>query len=197
MPLLLTEDQNLMARTARSFVAKNAPTSRLRALREDPLGFDLELWKRMAELGWTRLPFSEAAGGLGLGLADVVCLTEELGRGLMTEPYLPTVLLVGELVARAGTDEQKARILLPLIAGESHVPLAHAERGSRFDVHHVETRARDTPAGVVITGEKAASARRTRRRHVHRPRAYGRRSRPTPRACRCFWRPGTRTAWRS
>jgi alkylation response protein AidB-like acyl-CoA dehydrogenase len=154
MPLLLTEDQNLLVKTARSFVAKNAPTSRLRALREDPLGFDAELWKRMAELGWTGLPFTEADGGLGLGFADVVCLTEELGRGLLTEPYLSTVLLAGQLLARAGTAAQKAEHLTPLIAGESHVALAYSERGSRFELERVDTRAVSTPAGFVLTGEK-------------------------------------------
>ena len=154
MPLVLNEDQKLLAETARGFVQKNAPLSRLRALRDDPLGFDAALWKKMAELGWTSLPFSEADGGLGLGVADVICLTEELGRGLMTEPYLATVLLSGQLLANAGTPEQKAAHLAPLLTGEAHVALAHAERNSRFSLHHVETRAVSGSDGVLISGEK-------------------------------------------
>jgi alkylation response protein AidB-like acyl-CoA dehydrogenase len=154
MPLVLNEDQKLLGETAKGFVSKNAPTSRLRKLRDDPLGFDPALWKRMAELGWTSLPFPESEGGLGLGMADVVCLTEELGRGLVTEPYLSTVLLSGQLLARAGTAEQKAEHLAPLIAGESHVALAHAEQGSRFALRRVDTRAEHATDGIVLSGEK-------------------------------------------
>jgi alkylation response protein AidB-like acyl-CoA dehydrogenase len=153
MPLVLNEDQKLLADTAKSFVQKHAPVSRLRALRDDPLGFDPALWKRMAELGWTGLPFPEAEGGLGLGIADVVCLTEELGRGLMTEPYLSTVLVSGQLLANHGTPEQKAAHLAPLIAGEAHVALALSEPSSRFAVH-VETRAVSTSDGFALSGEK-------------------------------------------
>jgi acyl-CoA dehydrogenase len=154
MPLVLNEDQKLLADTAKSFVQKNAPLSRLRNLRDDSLGFDPGLWRKMAELGWTSLPFSEADGGLGLGMADVICLTEELGRGLMTEPYLATVLLAGQLLSSAGTAEQKAAHLAPLLEGAAHVALAHTERNSRFSLHHVETRAASTEDAVVITGEK-------------------------------------------
>jgi acyl-CoA dehydrogenase len=154
MPLVLNEDQKLLADTAKSFVQKHAPLSRLRKLRDDPLGFDPALWKQMAELGWTSLPFSEAEGGLGLGVADIVCLTEELGRGLLTEPYLSTVLVCGTLLSESGSAEQKSAHLAPLIAGESHVALAYAERNTRFALHQVATRAESTADGVLISGEK-------------------------------------------
>jgi len=154
MALVLNEDQKLLAETAKSFAAKGAPVSRLRKLREDALGFDPELWKRMAELGWTGLPFPEADGGLGLGLADVVCLTEELGRTLMTEPYLSTVLVAGQLLASAGTEQQKAAHLAPLIAGESHVALAHAERTTRAALDGIETTVQSAGSDLLISGEK-------------------------------------------
>jgi alkylation response protein AidB-like acyl-CoA dehydrogenase len=155
MQLVLNEDQTMLARTALEFVAKNAPAARIRALRDSEAGFDGAIWQQIVALGWTAIPFSEADGGLGLGLADVVCVTEALGRGLVTEPYLSNVLLAGGLLAAAGTKEQKAELLGPLIAGEEHIALAHVERHSRFDPFRVELHAEPTPGGYRLSGEKA------------------------------------------
>ena len=71
MPLALTEDQALLARTANEFVAASAPIARLRKLRDtrDERGYALDRLARMAELGWTAIPFSEQDGGLGMGFA--------------------------------------------------------------------------------------------------------------------------------
>ena len=155
MQLVLNDDQAMLARTALEFVAKNAPAARVRAVRDTEAGFDPAIWRQMVGLGWTAIPFAEADGGLGLGLAEVVCVTEALGRGLMTEPYLSNVLLAGGLLAAAGTKEQKAHLLAPLIAGEKHVALAHVESHSRFDPLAVELRAEPTSAGHRLSGEKA------------------------------------------
>ena len=53
--LVLTEDQDLLAKTANDFVRQHAPISRTRAQRDsgDPTGFSKALWQQMAELGWT------------------------------------------------------------------------------------------------------------------------------------------------
>src|SRR5579862_5401931 len=138
MQLVLNDDQTMLARTAREFVTKNAPAARVRAVRDSDAGFDPAIWQQMVALGWTAIPFSDADGGLGLGLADVICVTEALGRGLVTEPYLSNVLLAGGLLAAAGTKEQKAQLLAPLIAGEAHFALAHVESHSRFDPFRIE-----------------------------------------------------------
>jgi alkylation response protein AidB-like acyl-CoA dehydrogenase len=155
MQLVLNDDQAMLARTALEFVAKNAPAARVRTVRDTEAGFDPAVWQQMVGLGWTAIPFAEADGGLGLGLAEVVCVTEALGRGLMTEPYLSNVLLAGGLLAAAGTKAQKADVLAPLIAGEKHVALAHVESHSRFDPLAVELPAEPTSAGHRLSGEKA------------------------------------------
>ena len=154
MQLVLTDDQSMLTETARGFSARACPTSRIRRLRDDPTGFDRDVWRQIAELGWTAAPFAEEDGGLGLGLADIVCITEALGRGLATEPYLSTVLLGGLLVARAGSAEQKAALLQPMIAGGLHLALAHQEPTARFDPFHVTSRAEPTESGFRVTGEK-------------------------------------------
>ncbi len=155
--LALTEDQATLARTAAAFATERSPLARLRKLREAPdaLGYSREIWSEMARLGWTGIPFAEADGGAGLGLAEVVLVTEALGRCLVPEPFVASVMLAGQALALAGTDSQRASSLLPLIAGESVIALALYERGTRYDAHRVATRAEKAPAGGYrITGTK-------------------------------------------
>jgi alkylation response protein AidB-like acyl-CoA dehydrogenase len=158
MLLVLNEEQTMLARTAKEFVASTLPLARLRKLRDtkDPLGYSSEVWARIAELGWTAIPFAEADGGLGLGLADVVVVTEALGRLLAPEPFVPSVVLAGSCLALGGTDGQKTAHLTPLIEGKSRLALAYEERGARADLRLCRTRAELTAGGFRISGEKTS-----------------------------------------
>ncbi|HKA15843.1 MAG TPA: acyl-CoA dehydrogenase [Myxococcota bacterium] len=158
MQLVLTEDQELLAKTAADFAAENSPVARLRALRDanDPDGFSRALWKQMAELGWVGIPFPESLGGAGMGLAELAVVLEELGRNLAPEPFLSTVLLAGQVLQIAGSDAQKNRWLEPVVRGDAFLALAQQERGSRFDLHRVATRAEARGSGFRLIGEKIA-----------------------------------------
>src|SRR5215468_10366188 len=156
MLLVTNEDPNMLARTAREFVASTEPLTRLRKLRDqkDGLGFTPGTWEKLAELGWTGIPFTEADGGLGLGLADVIVVTEALGRLLSPEPFVPCVVLAGSCLSLAGSGEQKEKFLQPLIAGTSRVALAHEERRSRSNPRAVTVKAAAAGDGFRLTGEK-------------------------------------------
>jgi alkylation response protein AidB-like acyl-CoA dehydrogenase len=149
IPLSLSEDQAILAKTASAFAAERLPLARVRKLREsaDGLGYSREVWREMAKLGWMGIPFAEAHGGAGLGLAELVLVTEALGRCLAPEPLVASVMLAGHALARAGNGAQRASALGPLLAGEKVVALAFHERGARYDVHHVTTRAEKASAG--------------------------------------------------
>ena len=155
MQLVLTEDQALLARTAREFVSGSPPIARLRKLRDarDERGYARDRYARMAELGWTALPFAEADGGLGLGLADLVLVTEAMGRGLAPEPLIPSVVLGGRAVALGGSAPLKAAWLAPVIAGDKLLALAHARRTGRFDLTRVPFRATPAGGGFRLTGQ--------------------------------------------
>ena len=105
MQLVLTEDQELLAKTARDFVAEKSPVARMRALRDsnDATGFSKALWKEMAELGWVGIPFAEIHGGAEMGMAELAVVMEALGRTLAPEPFLSTVLLAGQTLALGGS----------------------------------------------------------------------------------------------
>jgi acyl-CoA dehydrogenase len=156
MQLVLTEDQALLARTATSFIAEHSPVARLRKLRDsgDERGYSLEVYRKMAELGWTAIPFAEADDGLGMGLAEMVLVTEAMGRGLAPEPLIPSLMLAGQALAMVGTAAQKSSWLAPAIAGEKVLALAYAEQGARFDLAKVSTKAERVTSGFRLTGEK-------------------------------------------
>src|SRR5215470_17632887 len=117
MQLVLSEDQELLAKTALDFAREHSPLARVRELRDrdDAAGFSRDLWKQMAELGWVGILIPEEYGGAGMGLADLAVVLEALGRTLAPEPFLSTVLLAGQLLTHAGSEAQK-RAWLPDIA---------------------------------------------------------------------------------
>ena len=156
MALVLTEDQELLAQTARDFVRTNSPLSRLRALRDgqDSVGFSPDLWQEMAQLGWAGILIPEEYGGAGLGLADLAVVLEAVGRNLAPEPFLSTVLLGGQLLADAGSPEQKQAWLSGIATGEKILALAYQEARSRYDLNRVSTRATAEGDAWRLLGEK-------------------------------------------
>ena len=54
MNFALSDEQVMLQRSAGDFVKRESSLKRIRALREDDVGFSPELWRKMAELGWAR-----------------------------------------------------------------------------------------------------------------------------------------------
>lgn len=156
MQLVLTEDQELLAKTAADFVREHSPVSRVRELRDrrNDVGFSRSLWKQMAELGWVGIRIPEAYGGAGMAMADLAVVLEELGRRLAPEPFLSTVLLGSEALLHGGSDAQKQAWLPAVAAGEKLLTLAWQEARSRFDPLRIETWAEADGDAFVLTGEK-------------------------------------------
>src|SRR4030095_6940165 len=80
MALVRTEEQEILAHTARELVSGRSPLRRVRELREDETGFSRELWKSMAELGWLGIVVPEQYGGAGLGRSELAGGLELGGR---------------------------------------------------------------------------------------------------------------------
>jgi acyl-CoA dehydrogenase len=154
--LVLSEDQELLAKTAADFVRQHSPVSRIRALRDanDPIGYSRDLWKQMAELGWTGILIPDTHGGAGMGLADLSVVLEALGRTLAPEPFLSTVLLAGELLNHAGSEAQKQAWLPGIASGEKILTVAYQESRSRYDLNRVSTKAENQDQSWVLSGEK-------------------------------------------
>src|SRR5207245_11736444 len=119
-----------------------------------PTGFSRVLWREMARLGWAGILSPEVHGGAGLGYTELMVVLEELGRGLVPEPMLSTVLLGASALLLGGSDAQRSEYLPAVAAGDLLLALAYQERRSRYDVHHVETRAEWASGSWRLTGEK-------------------------------------------
>ena len=118
------------------------------------LGFSEELWRQYAELGLLGAPFAEADGGFGGGAVETMLIEEAFGRALVLEPYLPTVVLGGGVLRHGASQAQREAMISAIAAGELRLALAHAERGSGFDLFDVATSARKDGTAWVLDGEK-------------------------------------------
>ncbi|MFC5751658.1 acyl-CoA dehydrogenase family protein [Actinomadura rugatobispora] len=126
MDLTLTEDQELIASTAREVLESRAGSAGARAMDGDPAGYSAELWKEMVELGWTGLAVPEERGGVGGGFLEVCLLFEQLGYALVPSPLLPSVACCALPIARYGTAGQQDEWLGAIARGRvvSHTPVA-------------------------------------------------------------------------
>jgi alkylation response protein AidB-like acyl-CoA dehydrogenase len=150
----LSSDQKMLADTVKQFTRKQSTVERFRKLREAKAGWEAETWAHMGELGWLSIPFPEEAGGFGGSFVDVYILLEKLGTSLVPEPYIPSVVLGGMAILRAGSSAQHERWLTPMIDGKATLAFAHAERGNRHAPDVVTTKAAKSGGGWALTGEK-------------------------------------------
>lgn len=158
MNLGLTDDQQFFQETTRKFLEQEAPLTSVRALADDPDGFDRAWWARGAELGWTSflVPEDDGGGSLsGEGVVDLAIVAEEMGRLVSPGPLVPTNV-VADAVARGGSAELRAAVLPAIVAGELVAAWCIAGPGGGWDEHGVAvaaTRAGDSAdAGLVLDG---------------------------------------------
>ena len=154
MDFQLTEDQKMIKSTARDFVKKELPLERMRKMREDDIGYDKATWKQMGELGWLGISLPESVGGFGGTFVDAALIIEQLGKTLVSEPYVASAVVAAHTLLAAGSDDQHQRWLAPMVMGDTSLALASAEADSRFDVGFIATRAEKSGDGFAIRGNK-------------------------------------------
>ncbi len=130
--------------------------TRRKVARGEP-GWRPEMWSQFAELGLLGAPFSEADGGFGGGPVDAMVVMEELGKGLVIEPYLQTVIVAGGFLKHAGTAAQKEQHLAGIIGGEEIYGFAYSEPKGRYNLSDVTTTAKKDGSGFVLNGHKAVA----------------------------------------
>lgn len=154
--LIANAEQKMLAETARKLIEEKAPVARLRELRkpDHPKGFSRALYSEMAELGWTALLIPEAYEGLGLGLFDLACVLESLGRELAPEPVHTSALLGAYPILAGQSEELKQRFLPGIASGDAIVTLAYEESGLRDYFDRPSTSISAYNAGYVLNGTK-------------------------------------------
>ena len=114
--LAYSEEQIELLDVATTFCRDKSPIDRVRKLMESELGYDAAVWSEMAALGWTAIAIPEAHGGVGLTLAEVVPVVEQMGRNLMASPLVSSTLAAQAIIA-GGNDTQRAEHLPRLAEG--------------------------------------------------------------------------------
>lgn len=117
-------------------------------------GYSEKVWASMAEIGVLGIGIDEAHGGFGGNAIDTMIVMEALGRSLVVEPYLATVVLGANLIQLAGSDAQKSSLLPQIVAGNLKLAFAYSETGTRYNLKRIATVARKEGAGYVLNGEK-------------------------------------------
>ncbi|MFT3814847.1 MAG: acyl-CoA dehydrogenase family protein [Acidovorax sp.] len=151
-----TEDRRMLADSINRFLSQQYPIETRNRIAYGQQGHSRDLYTQFAELGSIGVLFPESAGGYGGAGFDISIVFECLGRGLATAPLLGA-LVVGQAIARAGTDAQKEH-MAGLIDGSLVAALAHDEPGSHYELNRVATTARAAGGGFTISGAKGVVA---------------------------------------
>ena len=120
-----TEDRTMLKDMVARFLADNYPLEERNKAAESADDFSRDQWAQFAELGLIGALFSESEGGFGGGF-DIGVLFEELGRGLVVEPFLASAVLAGGVLAELGNDNKnKCLVRLPPERHCSRSPMAN------------------------------------------------------------------------
>lgn len=154
MDFNLSEEQEMLRKSARDFLDDKCKKTLVKAMEKDQRGYPPELWKEMAELGWFGLAFPEQYEGSGMSFLDMAVLIEETGRACLPGPFFSTVVLGGLTILDAGNDEQKKTYLPKIARGEAIMTMALTETDARYTPDAIKLKAEADENGFVLNGTK-------------------------------------------
>ncbi|QOZ22999.1 pimeloyl-CoA dehydrogenase small subunit [Bradyrhizobium sp. CCBAU 51753] len=150
----LSEEQRLLKESVDGLLTDAYDFDARKKYMQEKGGWSKTLWGKLAEQGLLGLPFAEADGGFGAGAVETMIVMEALGKALVVEPYLATVVIAGGFLRHGGSAAQKAKYIPGIIDGSQTFGFAQLEKNSRYDLHDVVTTAKKKGDGWVIDGEK-------------------------------------------
>ncbi len=153
MDFSYSEEQEMLRKIARDFLATECPRDTIRQMIREQTGHDPKLWQKMAELGWMGLVIPEEFGGTGGSFLDAAALIEETGRASLPGPFFTT--LVGTLaLMNMGSQPQKQELLPQVAEGSMVLTLAISEPGVGYELDAIRSQATVKNGGYVIKGTK-------------------------------------------
>lgn len=148
------EEREMLRASAIDFVRGTTDHARTRAQRDRLPGYDQQVVRQIAELGWCGILIPEEYGGLGLGFAEMGVVLEELGKGLLGNPVVAATVLAGRALQH-GDNESLKQGLLPRLAEGRLLPfLAWQEEAGGLDPAAISTQASIEGDRVVLNGRK-------------------------------------------
>ncbi|MDA8936389.1 acyl-CoA dehydrogenase family protein [Porticoccaceae bacterium] len=153
-----TEEQTMIKDSVSRFVRDEYDFDTRTKIVGSEEGISREFWSMFAELGWLSVPFAEEYGGFGGTVEDIAAVMEELGKGIVVEPYASTVVVFGGLMAASDNGALKSAVIPSIIDGSCMGSLASTEAQSRYEMADVATGATACDGGYKISGEKTVVA---------------------------------------
>src|SRR5437667_1491135 len=150
----LSEEQRLLKESVDGLLTDSYDFDARKKYQKEKGGWSKAVWGKLAEQGLLGLPFAEADGGFGAGAVETMIVMEALGRAMVLEPYLATVVIGGGFLRHGGSAAQKAAHIPGIIDGSRTFAFAQLEKNSRYDLNDVTTSAKKKGDGWVIDGEK-------------------------------------------
>lgn len=150
----LSEEQRLLKDSIDGLLTDSYDFEQRKKYAQEKGGWSKAVWDKLAEQGLLGLPFSEQDGGFGGGPVETMIVMEALGRALVLEPYLATVVLGGGFLRHGGSAAQKEKYIPSIVDGSKTLAFAQLETDSRYDLADVTTTAKKKGSGWVIDGEK-------------------------------------------
>ena len=150
----LSEEQRLLKESVDGLLNDSYDFDARKKYAAEKGGWSKSVWSKLAEQGLLGLPFSEDDGGFGAGAVETMIVMEALGKALVLEPYLATVVIGGGFLRHGGSAEQKAAHIPGIIDGSKTFAFAQLEKNSRYDLGDVSATAKKKGDGWVIDGEK-------------------------------------------
>jgi pimeloyl-CoA dehydrogenase small subunit len=150
----LSEEQRLLKESVDGLLNDSYDFEARKKYQKEKGGWSKAVWGKLAEQGLLGLPFAEADGGFGAGAVETMIVMEALGKAMVLEPYLPTVVIAGGFLRHGASDAQKAAHIPGIIDGSKTFAFAQLEKNSRYDLSDVATTAKKKGDGWVIDGEK-------------------------------------------
>jgi pimeloyl-CoA dehydrogenase small subunit len=150
----LSEEQRLLKESVDGLLGSAYDFDSRKKYMQAKGGWSKAIWSKFAEQGLLGLPFPEADGGFGAGAVETMIVMEALGRALVLEPYLATVVVGGGFLRHGGSPAQKEAHIGGIIEGTRTFAFAQLEKNSRYDLSDVTTSAKKKGEGWVIDGEK-------------------------------------------
>jgi alkylation response protein AidB-like acyl-CoA dehydrogenase len=152
-----TDEQRLLKESIERFRQQDYAFEKRKGLLAKLGANDDPVWAQFAELGWLAATLPEQYGGLGGTHADLALLMEQFGRGLVTSPFVLTVVVGATALRLAGSEAQKSEILPAIAEGRTKLSLAYLEAPGQLDPSIVAMRARSDGDGFIIIGHKIAA----------------------------------------
>ncbi len=148
------EDQLILKSSIAKYLNDHYTFEKRQSIVKADTNFGSEVWTQCANLGWMCLPFTEQQGGFGGTPVDTILLFEELGRHLVVEPFLETLVLSGGVLRRTHNPNNNGYIE-ELISGKWQGALAHFEPQSRGQIQNISSRAYPCGKDFILTGNKS------------------------------------------